>query len=318
MKHELDLLAKPIANVNGLAVYCFRPQHKTKQSKLDDAVTHVLFSHANGVSARTYGHLLQQWANQTGLIVYTYDVRGMGLSDRPVVSAYSSGKQDVWKHLTRDLIEVFDDVCDREKDTSKQQWMFAGHSLGGWISLLAASKASLKHVLLIDIPLLPLHQSALWTMACLFGFRSMHPLAKVARRRKRTYKSVEQAVRSFVRTAFFKTWPEHHVRTYIEANFQHHGEKIDLLHDPLWEADIFEAMPANAFTAMRSLPFKSRKKMHVVLVVGNKSDVCQPTWNRYVNLFFPHVRRVEIDGGHMFPFEHEKKFLDLLPALTPE
>lgn len=318
MKHESEVLAKPIENLNGLAIYCFRPHQKIKHAKSDDTITHVLFSHANGVSARTYGHLLQKWANETGLVIYTYDVRGMGLSNRPVVAAYASGKQDVWRHLTRDLIEVFEDVCEREKKTTKQQWMFAGHSLGGWISLLGASKASLKHVLLFDIPLLPVHQSALWTAACLLQIRSMHPLAKVARRRKRTYKSVDQAVKSFGRTAFFKSWPEERIRTYIEANFEHHGEKIDLLHDPLWEADIFEAMPANAFSAMRRLPAKNRKKMNIVLVVGTRSEVCQPTWNRYVNLFFPHVRRVEMEGGHMFPFEHEKKFLDLLPALTPE
>lgn len=307
-------LAKAIAKVNGLALYCFKPN--IQKSCSPHVVTHVLFSHANGVSARSYSSLLQSWSNATGLTIYTYDVRGMGLSNRPTASAYASGKNGLWKHLIHDLHEVFDDIREREPHAQLDNWLLAGHSLGGWLSLLSAHRTHVNQVLLCDIPLLPIHRSVLWTVACAFGIRSMHPLAKVARRRKRQYKSLDQAKRSFVRNIFFKTWPEHLVQMYIDANFKLVDEKLELLHDPMWEADIFEAMPANTFTAIAQVPNDTRANLKVTIFAGSESTVCRPSWNRYVNWFFPNTKWVSLaKGGHMFPFEREQEFLAALSTL---
>lgn len=278
----------------------------------EQVICHVLFTHANGVACATYSHFLQRVADAWKARVICYDIRGMGSSSIVPGPAYSDGKYAIWKHLVKDLEDYFHALA-HHFDVLPANWIFVGHSLGGWLSLQSAAHCHVKNVWLLDIPILSTPTSFLWTLACIFNKRSEHTLARVARRRKEYYRNHEQAFRAFRKTPFFKDWPDEKIELYISANYSEQNERLHLRHSPGWEADIFEAMPANAGSAFLQIPKRVRRSLEVTCVVGQQSDVCNPRAGHYVRLFFPKLRWAELAGaGHMFPFTHEDALVRLM------
>lgn len=292
---------------DGFAVYQFVPKEKKSEQK-------ILFSHANGIAAGTYQSLLQKWADDWGIEVFAYDVRGMGGSEVSPQAAYKQGKKYIWKYLTIDLVNILEML--KTRFPSSENWILSGHSLGGWLSLLAAKKCGVKEVLLLDIPMLPPSQVMLWSLAVAAGMRRLHPLGKVARRRKRKFHSLSQAKTLFRRNPFFKKWSFVCISDFVDANYEERSSGCYLRHSTNWEADIFEHMPLAAAQLMIKIPKKLRQEMNIYFIVGGKSTVCNPQAGKYFKTFFPKTIWKVCDGGeHMFPFENTETFFTVLNDL---
>ena len=276
----------------------------------------LLFSHATGIAAQTYSTLFQEWANSWNIEIFAYDMRGHGLTELPLFPAYERGKKNIHRVLVEDLCKLFWELKGRSKP--ERTWMFAGHSLGGWLSLFAASQCHLKNVMLFDISLLQKSQAAFWTAACLLAQRHLHFLSSAARRRKRRFGSREEALRVFYRSPFFKGWKKSLIETYVDTNYERDGNFWVLRCDPDWEADIFEAQPASLTWAMLQIQKQVRESLDLTLISGEQSLVCHPeAWQNF-HRFFPQSRNLVLPQcGHMFPFEAQRSLLNLLQSENP-
>jgi pimeloyl-ACP methyl ester carboxylesterase len=276
----------------------------------------VLFSHATGIAALTYSDILQRWANEFGVTVFTYDARGHGENAAGIGDAYKNGLTQLPWTLCDDLKNLFAAL----KDKFPGAWSLAGHSLGGWLSLYAAGESGADHLVLLDMPLLPASSAFLWAAACALGQRGFHPLSRPARRRKRLFRSRRQAFATFKRSPFFRNWPDHHIENYIDANFETlPNESLQLRHDPEWEADLFESQPAVHTPRFLKMNAGTRKKVRVDLIAGSESRICSPAAIRYFHQFFPRTRWLVVpEAGHMFPFENTQGLMNALGLAFPK
>lgn len=295
--------------LDGHNVYQFLPE-------IGRAQRSVLFSHATGIAALSYKDVLQRWANEHSINVFTFDARGHGDSTLDLKQAYDGGLKSIpWK-LCDDLKVVFSKL----KEEFPGLWSLAGHSLGGWLSLYAADELDVEHVVLLDIPLLPPTSAFLWAAACLFGQRGIHPLSRPARRRKRLFRTRRDALVAFKRNPFFRKWHEAHINHYIDANFETQLDgSLRLRHDPEWEADLFESQPAIHTPLFLKMDSRKRKEVRVELIAGEESKICAPTSIRYFYNFFPRTRWLVVpQGGHMFPFENTQGLMNALGLAFPK
>jgi len=298
-----------IHSIQGMSIYQFKPCGGASNRS-------VLFSHATGIAALTYTNILQRWADEIGVNVFTYDARGHGDNITDVKDAYKNGLTNIPWTLCQDLKTIYASL----KAKFPGFWSLAGHSLGGWLSLYAADETEVDHIVLLDMPLLAPSSAFLWAAACLFKQRGVHPLSKSARRRKRLFRSRKQALLTFKRSPFFRNWAEHHVEHYIDANFETLEDgSLRLRHDPEWEADLFESQPALHTPHFLKINAEKRKQVRVELIAGSESRICDPKAIRYFHQFFPRTRWLVVpQGGHMFPFENTQGLLKALGLAFPK
>jgi len=297
--------------VENTQVYRFTPSQGYQTE------SRVLFSHATGIAALTYKDVLQRWADACSVDVFAFDARGH--ADQP-----QTLRHDVLHHK-QGLTSIPSVLCDDLKAIFRRlrmmfpgAWSLAGHSLGGWLSLYAANDIDVERLVLWDMPMLSPSSTLLWAAACLFRQRGIHPLSRPARRRKRLFRSRNQAFNAFKRNSFFSQWSPQHLQNYIDANFtlQNDGT-LSLKHDPEWEADLFESQPALHTPLMLKMNAMKRKHLHVELLAGAESKICDATAIRYFHRLFPQTRWFIIPhGGHMFPFENTRGLVETLTLLN--
>lgn len=297
-----------ILNLNGVCIYQFKPERGL-------GTRSVLFSHATGIAALSYKEVLQRWATELQMNIFTFDARGHGES-----SLQTSGPEvEPLKNIPWLLCEDLKKIGSQLMTLFPGLWSLAGHSLGGWLSLCAASELDIEHVVLLDMPLLPPSSAFLWAAACLFQQRGFHPLSRPARRRKRLFRSRREAFLAFKKNPFFRKWDNNHIEHYIDANFatQPNGS-LQLRHDPEWEASLFESQPALHTPLFLKMNPKKRKHVQVELIAGTESRICAPSAIRYFYGFFPRTRWMVVpEGGHMFPFENTAGLMRVLTLAFP-
>lgn len=295
----------------------------------------VYFAHATGIASETYLDLLRHWARLWNARIYAYDARGFGRTSAPVPptrgllprvgTRAAIGTREIPDLLVADACDLFWELQGREIRRARSEgsaappWTFAGHSLGGWLQLHAAVRCHVRHLVLLDISILPYPTATLWALACAFGQRKVHTLAKRARVRKRRYRSAEEAKRVFRRLPFFKGWDAVTITRYVEANYVANDDGFVLRHDPMWEARLYESQHASAALSFLSLGQDVRERLDVLMVVGGASDACDPGAGRFFLGYFPRARWVVLpDAGHMYPFSRPASLLAVLETLPPE
>lgn len=296
-------------SIQGRAVYLFEPSTGSARRS-------VLFSHATGIAALSYTHVLSAWADAHEVNIFAYDVAGHGDSLLDVSLSNPTRPQELPLLLCEQLKSIFRNLS----VNYPSEWSLAGHSLGAWLSLYAARDLHVKHLILLDIPLLPVSSALIWAGACLLKKRAIHPLARAARRRKKTFKNNEQALNAFKRNHFFRGWEVQHIQNYIAANFfmQDNGN-LTLKHDPNWEAELFESQPQLHTPLFLRMDARQRSELKIDLIAGEQSRVCNSGSIRYFNLFFPHTRWLLIpNAGHMFPFENTAALIETLHLSFPK
>ena len=94
------------------------------------------------------------------------------------------------------------------------------------------------------------------------------PLAKMARRRRRIFKSKQEALRLFAAgRGIFKNWSKEFVQAYLECGLLEKDEKTAVLKcDPELEAQIFESIPLNVWRYAKNI------KCPVLAIRGELSD----------------------------------------------
>jgi len=250
------------------------------------SAVHLL--HANGFCAGTYSPFVRFLLKD--FTVFASDIRGHGGSDRPDVDRIRH-----WKIFAEDLKQIIG-------GTATPPVIGIGHSLGAVTTYIAAAEYPhlFSGIVLID-PVI-LSRPFLWLIRVLrmLGLGRMVPLARGARRRKRSFKSRLEAFRRFASgRGLFKTWSEDFIEAYLECGLLEKDEASAVLRcDPEMEAQIFESVPLDVWT------YAPHIRCPVLAIRGQYSEVFPAGVARNLARHIGDYRlQIIARAGHFVPME---------------
>lgn len=250
----------------------------------------IVFSHANSFGAGTY-RVMFEALRQRGLAVQAVDQFGHD-PRYPVTSN--------WPHLVQQLI----DFAQPRVQAAGQPMFFVGHSLGGFLSLMAAAKAPelARGVLLLDAPVLGgwrANALGLAKRAQLVG--AVSP-GKVSRRRRNQWADATEALAHFQSKRAFARWHPQVLADYIS-----HGTvdtlvdgqpRRTLRFDRDIETAIYNTLPDNLEAMLRQHPVRCP----VAFIGGTQSAEIRQV-GMALTQRVTHGRIMMQDGSHLFPME---------------
>jgi pimeloyl-ACP methyl ester carboxylesterase len=246
----------------------------------------IVFSHANGFPAGTYRVLFEAWRDAGWRVVararFGHD------PDFPVTSN--------WPHLRDELL----DFVAREAPGGPVH--LVGHSLGGYLSLLAACRRPrlAASVVLLDSPVLAGWRAHTVQVAKATGLIKRISPGRVSRTRRHQWPSSDAARAHFASKRAFARWDPAVLDDYIAVGFESAspGEGVRLAFDRGIETRIYDTLPHHLGALLRRHPPRSP----VTFIGGTRS-----TELRQVGLEATRAltrgRIGWIEGSHLFPME---------------
>lgn len=249
-----------------------------------EAAGTIVFSHANSFPAGTYRLLFDAW-RAAGYTVHAIEKYGHD-PEYPVTNH--------WPRL-RDQLIHFAEVH------AKEPAFFVGHSLGGFLSLLAAAKRPdlARSVLMIDSPIIGGLLTPTIRLAKLTGWGERFSPASVSKGRRQHWPTKEAAHAHFASKATFARWAPEVLHDYIECGIepsQAHGYTLSFRRDI--ETDIYNTIAHDIPGFLRRHPLRCP----LAFIGGRQStEVRQVGMAATERVAQGRVSWVE--GSHLFPFE---------------
>jgi pimeloyl-ACP methyl ester carboxylesterase len=249
----------------------------------------IVFSHANGFPAGTYRVLFEAWRH-AGQRVLALDK--MGHDPRyPVTSN--------WPRLRDQLVDFIHD------QSPGQPVHLVGHSLGGYLSLLAAchSPALARSVVMLDSPLLGGWRARSVHVAKLTGLMQRISPGRVSHARRRQWPSAEDTLRHYAAKHAFARWDERVLRDYVACGTEPDPDAatpgaVRLAFRREVETQLYNTLPHQLEQVLRTHP----PRCPVAFIGGTRSAEV-----RQVGLVttrrLTHGRLHWMEGSHLFPME---------------
>jgi pimeloyl-ACP methyl ester carboxylesterase len=251
--------------------------------RTDPARPLLQFSHANGFPAGAYRALFESLATHFRVSA----VDRFGHDPRHPVT-------DGWPCLVDELVEAV--------SAHGEPVLGVGHSLGGYLSLMAAARRPdlFRGVILLDAPVLGRFQGSAMALVKRLGLVDRVTLAGITRERRREWPDAAAAEAHFARKRIFQRFDPRCLRDYVQAGTEPApGGGVRLRFDADIEAAIYGALPHDMARWLRRLAVPG------ALVAGADSDIARRIGLR---TSARRLRLVMVAGGHHFPFQQ--------PALT--
>lgn len=248
--------------------------------------TPLVFSHANSFPASTYSQLFSH-LRQRGFVVQA--IEKLGHDPQYPVS-------NNWKHLTQQVA----DFAQAKADKAGGPVWLVGHSLGGFLSLMAAARhpGLAKGVLLIDAPILGGWRSmALGVIKGAQLVGSLSPAA-VSHKRRNSWPSQEAAYEHFKHKRAFAKWDDAVLRDYIAHGTVDRDGKRVLAFDREIETHIYNTIPDNLDRLLRRNPLKCP-----VSFIGGRQSWEMKRVGMGMTEKVTRGRIIMLDGTHLFPME---------------
>lgn len=244
----------------------------------------IHFSHGNGFPASVYRKMLDALTDR-------YDV---GVTERighdpryPVTPG--------WRNLRDELVDTL------RRRYREPVWL-VGHSLGGFLSLMAAIKAPehVRGVVMVDSPIVtPGWRTQMLRLSLLTGLYERLSPAGVTKKRRDRWPTWDAAWQHFANKPVFASWDPDVLRDYIDRGTQAtgHGEERQLAFARDIEYRIYLTLPPLlAIRAMRGVP------VPVGFLAGTESrELRQAGLGATRRIVGTHLRYVH--GTHLFPME---------------
>ncbi len=246
----------------------------------------LIFSHANSFPAGTY-KLLFKSLRARGFTVKALDKFGHD-PQYPV--------SDNWPHVVKQLAEFAKPLVDKSGEPA---WL-VGHSLGGFLSLMAAARHPelARGVVLVDSPILGGWRStALGVMKSTQLVGALSPGA-VSRQRRNTWPSVEAAFAHFRHKKAFAHWDEQVLWDYVTSGTLEQDGKRVLAFDRHIETQFYNTVPDNLDRLLARHPLKCP-----VAFIGGRDSVEMKQVGMAMTEKITHGRIMMLDGSHLFPME---------------
>jgi pimeloyl-ACP methyl ester carboxylesterase len=249
----------------------------------------IVFSHANSFPAGTYRLLFDAW-RQAGWRVVALPRIGHDPA-HPVTNN--------WPHLRDELLAYISAQAPGEKVH------LVGHSLGGFLSMLVASKqpALARSVVLLDAPVVAGWRSHVWGFLKLTGTASRRGPGRVALTRRHQWLHADAAYEHFAAKPAFARWDARVLRDYIACGTEpdpcaSSPGGVRLAFDRKTEAQIYDTVPHHLGRLLRRHPLRCP----VAFIGGQRSvELRQAGMAATRSLVGSHMDWV--DGSHLFPME---------------
>ena len=246
----------------------------------------IVFSHGNSFPAATYSLLFKNLRSR-GFTVKAVDKFGHD-PRYPVTNN--------WPHLVAQLR----DFARAEVEKAGEAAFLVGHSLGGFLSLMCASRHPelARGVLLLDSPLLGgWKATALGAMKRTPLVGSFSPGA-ISRRRRNTWPSRDEALEHLRHKKAFAKWDEQVLNDYV-THCMHdvNGERV-LNFDRDIETAIYNTLPDNLDRLLKRHPLKCP-----VAFLGGRGSVEMKQVGMAMTTQVTRGRIMMLDGSHLFPME---------------
>ena len=244
----------------------------------------IVFSHANGFPAGTYRVIFEAW-RAAGFEVHA--IEKFGHDPRfPVTSN--------WPNLRDQLIHFID----REVTGPA---VLVGHSLGGYLSLMAAARRPdlASGLIMLDSPLLSGWKARAVQVAKAAGIGERFSPGHVSKRRRQHWPSAEAAFEHFAAKPAFARWAPGVLRDYIACGIEHQGSDHRLSFDREVETAIYNALPHQLARVLRAHPLQCP----MAFVRGTESQEIRQV-GMAATTRLAHGRVSSMPGSHLYPFEH--------------
>ena len=243
----------------------------------------IVLAHANGFPAGTYRKLFAVW-RKAGFSVHA--LQKVGHDPRFPVTGN-------WPHLRAQLIEFIE----REVDGPA---VLVGHSLGGYLCLMAASRRPdlARSVVLLDSPVLSGWKARALQVAKAIGVSGHVTAGRVSKGRRQHWPSAEAAFKHFALKPAFARWAPGVLRDYIACGVEPHAKGQQLSFDRVVETDIYNTLPHHLDRVLRRHPLECA----MAFVRGTESQEVRQVGLRATERL-AQGRISAIEGSHLFPFE---------------
>ena len=244
----------------------------------------IVFSHANGFPAGTYRLIFEAW-RQAGFTVHA--IEKYGHDPRfPVTSN--------WPNLRDQLIHFID------REVTGPAFL-VGHSLGGYLSLMAAARRPdlARGLVLLDSPVLSGWKARAVQVAKAAGIGERFSPGHVSKRRRQHWPSADAAFEHFAAKPAFARWAPGVLRDYIACGIERDGAYHRLSFDRAVETAIYNKLPHQLGRTLQAHPLQCP----MAFVRGSDSaEIRQVGLAATTRLAQGRVS--SIPGSHLFPFEH--------------
>jgi pimeloyl-ACP methyl ester carboxylesterase len=238
------------------------------------------FSHANSYPAGTYRQLFA--ALSVDFDVRAYDLHGHD-PRYPV--------DDGWRSLTAELIEQLEGYG--------QPVILVGHSLGGVVSLLAASQRPelARCVVMLDSPVVAGWRAWLWRLAKWRGLEDRFSPSRLSVRRRVEWPDADSARAHFAAKPMFAAWAPGVLDDYLASGLTASANGVQLRFSREIETEIYRTLPHD----MGALLAKAFP-VPVGFIGGTRSEELRlaglAATRKLVGANF-----TIIEGGHLYPME---------------
>ncbi len=258
----------------------------------------IVFSHGNSFPASTYGVMLAS-LKKRGYTIKA--IEKFGHDERYPVT-------NNWPHLVQQLADFTQPLVDK----SGEKVFFVGHSLGGIVSTLCASKHPqlAQGVVLLDSPVIGGWKAQALKAAKASGLVGSISPSKVSHKRTQSWPSEQVAYDSFKSKRAFARWEDACLRDYIaHGTFEGEDGKRHLAFDRRVESDIYNSLPDHVEPTLRRRPLQCP----AAFIGGLQSEELKQTGTE-LTAKFTQGRMSWIDGSHLFPMEKPAATAALIEA----
>lgn len=267
-----------------------------EKDKLDSTCKQIVhFAHANGFPSASYNTLFSNLPDNIKLIA---------------LDKFAHNKQypllDNWHNQVDEFIAYIED------NSQKGQKIYAiGHSFGAVISYMGVCKRPdlFSGLIMLDPPLITGVYAQLFRLAKKTSLIDKMTPAGITQGRVKSWPLQQDLAEYFSKKALFKDFDKASLRDYIKAGIIKDKAQQHLVFDPIVEANIFRTLPHNLHQ------YKKRLRVQTTLITGKSTSVCTPRLIRPFLSTHPEVVHIQMQGGHMFPFEYPKQLSELIAQI---
>lgn len=246
----------------------------------------IVFSHANGFPASTYRVLFEAWRG-AGYAVHAIEKFGHDPA-WPVTSN--------WPKL-RDQLTAF---IETEVALSARPVFLVGHSLGGMLSLLVASRRPdlVRGLVMLDSPAITGWRAHSVRVFKATGLMKRVSPGKVSRLRRHEWPSREAVMKHFAAKHAFARWDPRVLADYVAAGFEERDGRTVLAFDREIETHIYDTLPHHLGGVLQRHP----PRCPVAFLAGTQSVEVRQA-GLAASRALARERFAWVEGGHLFPME---------------
>ena len=239
----------------------------------------IQFSHANGFPAKTYSYMFDQ--------LKEYKISAVNIIG------------DSTDHKDINMFDLSDELIQNVLQHGEPV-IGVGHSFGGVLTLLAASKNPelFKNIVLLDPPMFSPIKSTVIKILRMLGIEDWVSPAGKSKKRRDKFASKRDAKTLFMSNKLFKNFHPQILNDYVTHGLKKNKNGVELTIPVVKEIAIFH----NSLT----LYSKYLRNVKGYLIYGAKNQILWASDLSWINHNFVNLNLLPFPGSHLFPLENPK------------